>query len=369
VLFFAPPLAAQVAATVDVGVSWVRYDGYLASGAAHVAPAIRYRRPSLSLTARGSYLRFESGNTVLQSSFAGSWLSPALGHLRLELTASGGVSNYADFPTYGHAIVGGRLHRAGTRMGAWIGGLGGQSYFGGATSNAAQVEVGGWIARGPLLVSGVVTRTWFVDTAYLDAVGQARWRTRHLDVRAIAGVRAWSDGGGSGTYAELTATVPLGDRLGIFVGGGRYPSDLVRGVLAGRYLTGGIRITGITFRDRAERGVDESLADLVRERTRRSSTPGMLAARLEIIPERGSEYTLRIDAPGAEHVELMGDFTEWRPVALRRAEGARWEVTLPIQPGVHRLNVRLDDGLWRVPDGVRVEQDDYGGTVGIVLVR
>src|SRR5205809_770541 len=66
-----PAAAAQITGTVDVGVSTVRYDGFLPSGAAAVTPALRWDRPAGTVTASGTYLRFESGHRSLQGLLAG----------------------------------------------------------------------------------------------------------------------------------------------------------------------------------------------------------------------------------------------------------------------------------------------------------
>src|SRR5205085_548231 len=84
--------AAQTTGTIDVGVSSVRYDGFLPSAAASVSPALRWERPAGILTARGTYLRFESGHRSLQSLVAGSFLiRPAEHRWRGELGGSLGA--------------------------------------------------------------------------------------------------------------------------------------------------------------------------------------------------------------------------------------------------------------------------------------
>ncbi|MDP3908931.1 MAG: hypothetical protein Q8Q14_00940, partial [Gemmatimonadales bacterium] len=62
----ARPCAAQLSATLDAGFSLVRYDGFLSSTAASLTPQFRWERRGTHLSARGTYLRFESGNTSLE---------------------------------------------------------------------------------------------------------------------------------------------------------------------------------------------------------------------------------------------------------------------------------------------------------------
>src|SRR5438046_5541568 len=121
--------AAQTTATVDVGVSTVRYDGFLASAAGSLTPALTWERPGAVVTARGTYLRFQSGRRSLQGLIAASLFTPPslLPHRwRGELSLSAGGSDYADFASFWHATGEARLHYLGADRGAWIGGTGGR---------------------------------------------------------------------------------------------------------------------------------------------------------------------------------------------------------------------------------------------------
>jgi hypothetical protein len=78
---------------------------------------------------------------------------------------------------------------------------------------------------------------------------------------------------------------------------------------------------------------------------------------------------LTIRGVRAERVELAGDFTDWQPVALERTRGPAWELSVELAPGVYRLNVRIDGGAWQVPRGATPQQDEFGGVVGLIIVR
>src|SRR6266576_2158942 len=115
--------AAQTTATVDVGVSTVRYDGFLASAAGSLTPALTWERPGAVVTARGTYLRFDSGRRSLQGLIAASLFTPPslLPHRwRGELSLSAGGSDYADFASFWHATGEARLHYVGADRGARI---------------------------------------------------------------------------------------------------------------------------------------------------------------------------------------------------------------------------------------------------------
>jgi hypothetical protein len=89
---------------------------------------------------------------------------------------------------------------------------------------------------------------------------------------------------------------------------------------------------------------------------------------LEVVAGTGGPVTLRVRPVGAaRQVEVMGDFTEWQPVALEQ-RGAAWERALAVSPGPHRVLVRVDGGPWQPPGNVAVADDDFGSTVGLIVV-
>jgi 1,4-alpha-glucan branching enzyme len=82
------------------------------------------------------------------------------------------------------------------------------------------------------------------------------------------------------------------------------------------------------------------------------------------------DVTLSARAPGAASVEVTGDFTNWSPVRLVPAANAEWwSVTLPLRPGKYQMNLRVDGGKWLVPPGVLSMRDEFGGTVGLLVVE
>ena len=71
----------------------------------------------------------------------------------------------------------------------------------------------------------------------------------------------------------------------------------------------------------------------------------------------------------ASSVEIMADFTAWEPVALARIpSGGVWRLERPVEPGLHRIAVRIDGGQWNVPTNLPRVSNGFGGTVGLVTV-
>ena len=65
----------------------------------------------------------------------------------------------------------------------------------------------------------------------------------------------------------------------------------------------------------------------------------------------------------------MGDFTDWTPVSLVRRGRDQWELLVPIAPGVHQVNIRIDGGKWFAPPGIPTTKDDFNGQVGVLVVK
>jgi 1,4-alpha-glucan branching enzyme len=79
--------------------------------------------------------------------------------------------------------------------------------------------------------------------------------------------------------------------------------------------------------------------------------------------------TLRVNAPLAQLVEVTGDFTNWTPVRLERASNGWWSATVPIDRGKYQMNVRLNGGKWLVPPGLLSMLDEFGGSVGLLVIE
>jgi hypothetical protein len=358
--------AAQTTGTIDIAVSSVRYDGFLPSGAATFTPAVRWDRAAGTLTARGTYLRFQSGRRSLQGLVAASLFTPPGLFPRLwrgEISLSTGGSSYAAFASFWHATAEARLHFVVGGRGAWIGGTGGRTSYGSASRPVAVAGVGVWARRAGVTVTASANRSIVGDTAYSDLASTLHTSLDRVAVDGSIGARLSSRGAGRGVFGEASTTLTLGERTALFVSAGRYPTDPVRGSVAGRYASVGVRLRTALPRPPAVRDP---------QRLRRSPANGdggaSVTARLDVQPASDGMVRLVVSVSAAATVELAGDFTDWQPVALRRTVEGAWEGVLRIPSGAHRINVRVDGGEWTAPAGTTRVADEFGGEVGIVAV-
>lgn len=373
----ASPAQGQSAIALNLGLSTVRYDRFLPSGAAFVSPSVRFELGDAVMGARGTYLVFESGNHSLQGTVAAAALGPRLGRFRLQAAGSAGASSYEEFSRFGHLLGDLRLHYQAGRSGAWLGFGAGRALFGAARSPIRRWTTGAWLRHEMATLALSATVNDVGDTSYTDLEGVARGTLWNLELDGMLGARVWSQGGGRGIYGEGSLALPLREGVALVVSGGRYPTNPTRGSISGRYLTLGVRLVGVTSRRPAARvAVRRALAELGSvSHLPPSSSAGTNATdgagagpRLAVGDAVRGTRAIRIQAGAAERVELMGDFTDWRPVALVRVAADAWEIRLPLSPGAHRLNVRVDGGPWVAPLGTREERDEFGSVVGIVVV-
>ena len=99
----------------------------------------------------------------------------------------------------------------------------------------------------------------------------------------------------------------------------------------------------------------------------RGASPAEAPRGLRLEALEGSRYRLELVLQGRS-VEVSSDATEWIPLAAHQVAPGRWEATLVLSPGVHRIAIRVDGGPWQAPPGLPAAPDGFGGEVGLVTV-
>jgi hypothetical protein len=162
-------------------------------------------------------------------------------------------------------------------------------------------------------------------------------------------------------WAAVGATFPINRRLLATASVGNYPADLLQRIPAARFVSLSVRLPS---RSRFPRR-DDHLTPMTQPVV---PSDGVIL-RISSADSARAPRVIRVRAPASERLEIMADFTEWEPVTLVRTPAGVWEITIAVPPGPHRLNVRLDGGDWVVPTNVARVTDEFGGVVGLVLVR
>lgn len=370
----APRAGTAVSVGVDAGAAAVSYDDY--DGPARVAtvtPSVRWETTRSMVVANASISQFQSGNTSLQSGVMASLLTPEFWKLRGEVYGTVSATRYRQSLAATNVYGVGRLHATAPNGGVWVGAGGGfVAQNSGLPQAIGQLDAGVW-ARDENVLYTISTLPTHVGTyRYADINASMRWETSRTELALSSGYRARASDSTPGVqiWGEAWLTVWLARRLAVVTGAGVFPFDAVQGLPGGRYVSAGLRV--VTRRGLAsEPAVRAELTESYEfRRLARTAHNNGSAARFQVSNLSDGTRMLRLHVPGAHRVELMADFTDWSPVPLARGTATgEWCVAVVIGPGVHRVNVRVDEGEWQVPEGLTAVRDDFGGAVGILVVR
>lgn len=375
------PLNAQrMSATLDVGGAALGYRDSPTTTGATLAPNLRLDWTRATLAATGSASRLGSVGWSSQGGIDASLFTPNAGPVVGELSVSFGGAATTSLVRTGQALGVARAHLMTPRAGTWGGVGGGSAWDGAVWRPVRQYEGGGWARVGMVTAVASVTPTSVDDTLrYADAAAALRLTASGLEVGTSFGIRrgrrlpayasnerAW--GGGSAAIWFLDWAAVVGSA-------GSYPVDLTQGFPGGRYATLGIRL--------GTRPVPAGARSLMRVRT--SGRAASAAHPLDVTRAAGvhamtvgpvsggstarRERTLRVHAPVAARVEIAGDFSGWQPVALARVGGGWWAGQVTLAPGAQQMVVRADGGAWIAPPGLLAITDEFGGSVGLLVVK
>ncbi len=359
-----PPLLMLVSATllaaspataqrwqVDLTGTQVEFDTTAAQAAASVAPLAEWSGRGAYLLLGGSLTAFEAAQWAGQGWGNFSLLSdPIAGSpLRGELlgVASGTLhsSNFRTAATRGEI----RLHVAGRQAGLWLGGAGATGWTSASPDIATAFgpTAGVWARHSTSSASLVFSPFRLEGFWFPELNGRASISVGPLDMLAYGGWRGATGESGisSTTWGGAEASVWLTRGVALVVGGGSYAPDLLQALPSGRYISAAIRISA-----------------------RRPPVVNVKAQAPRTYDPKGDEGSLLFRLPGAQSVEVVGDWTDWQPVPMRRARDGRWTLDLTLPPGVHRFNLIVDGERWIVPDGVPSVDDGFGGETGLLIV-
>lgn len=353
---------AQVWTTLDLGGATVRYGDSVNVTATTLTPRIRFDHGRFAGAAVGTLSSLMAGGWTGQGALDLSVLSGAVGPARLELAAEAGGSLHDDATRTGQYLGRARAHVGTASRGLWAGAAGGKTWDASRWHPVVQGDFGAWARLGRVQLVTMVTPSMVGDSLrYTDAQGALRWDARRIELTLGVGARNGDRlARESSAWGSAAATLWLTSHVALVAAGGTYPVDYTQGYPGGRYLSMAVRLGG-----RPNPAV--SLSSRTQVGTALSSTRD--GPRLETATLPNGRRAIRVHAPGARSVEVMGDFTAWQPLALTSAAGGWWTTTVPIAPGVYQLNVRVNGGAWDVPAGALEAVDEFGARVGVLNLR
>ena len=352
----APASAQRSGVSIDAGALNMQYADSIDATAFALTPLLWIESARTSLATTGTFSGFSGGGWSAQGSADGSLFTRRLGWFLGEFEGTAGGSTRNDASRTGQLLASARAHLAAANRGAWLGAGFGGTWDGVEWRNVRQAEAAVWalgtnasalVSLTPIVVDDSIR---YADTQISGALNLSR-----VDLNASAGIRAGSRlptlGGSAKSWGSVSVTGWLASRIALVASAGTYPVDLTQGFPGGRFASLSIRFGSRRFTPSHE-AVLEALPRNVF--AVRNAGSGM--------------RDIRIKVPAASSVEIMGDFTDWKPVSLQSEGGEWWAVRVPIKAGIHELNMRVDGGNWTVPRGLTKKSDEFGGAVGVLVV-
>jgi hypothetical protein len=353
--------------SVEIGTARTRYADSIDATAVSISPALRAAGTYASFSTSGtlSELSGASSNSGLldASLFTGTWRS-----LSLELEGLAGGSAHSDGARTGQLLGSGRLHAIRGWYGAWVGAGVGRTWDG-AWRGVVRGDLGAWLSGATGVASVSVSPTVVDDTIkYTDTFVSLHGTMTSWDLDASVGARAGQQlptlPANHTTWGSIAATLWVKPSIGVIASAGTYPVDFTQGFPGGQFLSLGLRFAAGRNRERSPAVVS----------ARPEEVAGPTVTAFEVIGlagttgTTGTTHRIRVRAPRALRVEVAGDFSEWAPVALEAQGGGWWTLIVPLSRGAHEVNVRVDGGGWLVPPGLISSTDEFGGSVGRLII-
>lgn len=356
ILHIAPlALAAQANAAIEIAGTRVTYDGFLRSNAVTIAPSVSFVSPRASAIGAGIATFFESGSRSGVLSLDGAWRAASGRQTALEMRGSAGASFYTFSDPAVELLGGARVRRWNRSFGMWAGADAGAVAGRLTTAGVARLDLGAWWRRRGVTVRLSATPTALGGGEFTDAIIDASWRTGRLEIGAAGGYRSSAKADLEAPFAAIVAHFRLRRGMDAGLAWGRALPDMLRASPGARYAMFSIRLRSRSVPSRAMPRTPE-LGD--------SASPA-----LHSVVRHGDSTVIVLRARGAERMELSGDFTDWEPHELQRAEGDRWRAAFALRPGVYQFNVRVNGREWSVPAGVGRVKDDFGGEAAVLVVH
>ena len=378
--------------------------GRLPLDAMAITPGIRYSDSRLSVSARGSaWLNGERWQLGTSDAEFEAY-TPLLYGIRAEVRANASRLFFDPAMQNDQIDAGGKLHFMRQRGGIWLGSGVARPLRATAVSNVNVSSGGVWTRLGPATLRGSVTSFFFTkvfgtDTLAEEPVGCARQLSSTSTTGPVAaasptGVSSLQSTSSACTHqsrlTDLEASVRWEHRLvELTVRGGQRFGDSFDATPESRQWASGQMAFWISEQVAAVAGGGREPAQPTRGLPARSfgslglmlaywpiprgvvpvETPASLVHAFELRGAGTEVQRITARIGGVESVEIMGDFSDWTAMPLIRRGRDTWELLVPMSPGVHQINLRIDRGQWIAPPGMPSVKDGFNGEVGVVVVK
>jgi hypothetical protein len=220
----------------------------------------------------------------------------------------------------------------------------------GITPNSVYALPGTTVRQDTAYATDTVRR--FVDERVPDVGFGMSWTHRAIGVNASAHVAVGNRMESSAPASDVELTYRITPRLATLANLATRGSIPALGVPSRRFVTLGVRIHGAS----APRIVP-------------NASDATTAAVFHVVRRNADSISIVVRAPGASSVDVAGDFSHWNAIPLRRGEDALWRAVVRADVGPHQISMRVDSGRWAAPPGLPPVPDEFGASVGLLVVK
>jgi len=389
---------------LEAGASTLSRAGASHLGGPSIGPSLRYVNDRLSVNAKTSTWLVKEEWQLRDAFAAVEVYTPLVYGLRGEVIANASRLLVDPALPSDQVDATGRLHFMRQNGGLWLGSGVAHPLKVAAVSNVNVSSGGMWTRVGPATLRGSVTSFFFtkvVDTVtsaiepavngvpvcassndaaaelsaamsgstidganagcrresrLTDLEGSLRWEHRLLEVTVRGGQRfgdRMDVTPDSRQWISAQTAVWITNQIAAVAAGGREPAQPARGLPARAFGSLGLMLAYWPI----PRG------------TVPIRTPASLVRAFELRSAGAHLQRVTVRIGGVETVELMGEFSDWAPLPMTRRGRDLWELLIPLPPGVHHINMRIDGGQWIAPPGIPSINDGFSGEVGVLVIR
>lgn len=339
----AVPLAAQEVSAA-AGISQVRYADSLDGTAGSLGARVEVGGGLKAAVLDGAYSRFRGGGWAFQAAARGTALfETGGGPLALGFAGGAALNDFEGGVASGTGAAGPLLVVRHGRL---------QTVVGVSLGAFRTVDtVWSVIGSGSLRWQWAATRAFHMDAGVVGSLADSlRFADATLQLRATSSrVRGGLLGGlrvgdlSDGPWGSVELAWDAIGPLSVEIAAGRYPEDIT-GFADGLYAQMAVRIH-------------------VARPSRRPPPPPISVQRVGSGRVRLT-FTYR---PENAELRIAADWTGWSPTGLTRESHDRWSLEVALAPGVYRFAL-VDGRRWVVPRGTTTVDDDFGGTVGLLVI-
>ena len=340
--------------TVEAGGLHARYADSVSGTAGHVGMRLDLVSRRASATLDAGLSRFTSGETVSQVAGRGSVFATSSRRFALGLQWGAEWDQLGSDTWVGTASVGPLVGLGSDVFTAAAGGaVGGLRRLDGSslTIGSAGLMVEARVTEA-LAIQAAGNVTMSDTAAYADFTATLQARHQGLSLFLFGGARAGdlSDD----PWGQVRVHYIFASWAAVEGAAGRYPRDLM-GFTDGAFGTLGIRL---------------SLLGSVRAPgvTKPTTVPPP-PLRVDAMPDGQRRITVRYAHAVRQQLEIAGNWNGWMPVPLERGGRDTWSVVLRLTPGLYQYQLIVDGDTWTIPDGAPWVPDEFGGRVGLMVVR